>query len=129
MLSQGEAFLDAQRHEHMTRGVQYKRASDGSTVSLDATVGRTEFEQVDRFGISQRTETRDYIVRTGDLVFGGQTATPLPGDVIVETLQSESVTFEVSAIGDEPPFRFTGADRLSIRIHTKRVSINVGGQA
>ena len=43
LLAQGSAFLEDQRHRHMTRLVEYRRGSD--EVEVAATIGRTVFER------------------------------------------------------------------------------------
>ena len=49
LLEQGAAFLDDQRHKHMSRAVVYQRGAESKEVS--ATIGRTEFEQADEAGL------------------------------------------------------------------------------
>ena len=48
MLDSGAAFLESQRHQHLTRTVVYRRGTDEKQVQ--ATVGKTEFEQADDVG-------------------------------------------------------------------------------
>ena len=83
MLEQCARWLDDQRHQHMTRSVSYTRGS--STIEVQATIGRTEFEQADDFGIVHKVESRDYLIRTADLVLDGQPTLPKRGDQIRET--------------------------------------------
>jgi len=68
LLDRGAAFLESQRHQHMTRSVVYRRGTDEKQVQ--ATVGKTEFEQADDSGLIHRTESRDFLVRTADLDVG-----------------------------------------------------------
>ncbi len=44
LLDRGAAFLDDQRHRHLSRPVAYRRGTE--TRELFATIGRTEFEAV-----------------------------------------------------------------------------------
>jgi len=62
VLEQGSAWLEDQRNRHMTRMVTYQRGGD--SVEVVATVGRTEFEQADDFGVIHKIESRDYLVQT-----------------------------------------------------------------
>jgi len=48
MLDRGGAFLDAQRHQHLTRTAVYRRGTDEKQVQ--ATIGKTDFEQADDVG-------------------------------------------------------------------------------
>jgi len=126
LLQKGSAFLEGQRHKHMTRPVTYLRGSD--SVELDATVGRTVFEQADQFGVIQRTETRDYLVRAQDLVLGGEVTTPKVGDHVREPSGTGALLYEVMAPsggGGEPPFRFSDPERKTLRIHTKFIGLEV----
>jgi hypothetical protein len=120
VLEQGLAWLDDQRHAHMTRSVTYERGPD--SVQLAATVGRTEFEQVDEHGIVQRLQSRDYLLRAADLVLAGQVTLPKSGDLIRETDGGQTFVYGVMAPGGEPPWRYSDPYRKALRIHTKHVS-------
>jgi len=104
----------------MTRSVSYARGA--STVEVQATIGRTEFEQADEFGIVTKTESRDYLIRTADLVLDGQPTLPKRGDQIRETDGSTTFVFEVLSPGDEPVFRYSDPYRKALRIHTKHIA-------
>lgn len=120
-LQQGSNFLESQRHKHMTRPVTYLRGAD--SVALSATVGRTVFDQQDQFGVIQRTETRDYLVRAVDLAFGGEQTEPKVGDRIREPSGTAALLYEVMSIGNEPPFRFSDPERATLRIHTRFIGL------
>lgn len=120
LLERGEAWLDDQRHQHMTGTVTYGRGDD--TVDVQATVGRTVFEQADDYGIVQKTESRDYLIRTKDLVLDGQTRLPQRGDLVREKDGDSTFVYEVLAPGSEPPFRYSDPYRRTLRIHTKHVA-------
>lgn len=117
LLQQGSNFLEDRRHTHMTRPVVYLRGGD--SVELQATIGRTVFEQQDQFGVIQRTETRDYLVRAQDIVLAGAQAEPKAGDRVREPTVTGALLYEVMSIGNEPPFRFSDPERRTLRIHTK----------
>ena len=121
LLQKGSEFLESQRHQHMTRPVVYLRGAD--SVGLNATLGRTVFEQQDQFGVIQRTETRDYLVRASDLVIGGAQIEPKVGDRVREPSGTAALLYEVMSIGNEPPFRFSDPERRTLRIHTKFVGL------
>jgi len=74
MLDRGAAFLESQRHQHMTRNVVYRRGPDEKQVQ--ATVGKTEFEQADDSGLIHRTESRDFLVRTAGANENGPSGCP-----------------------------------------------------
>lgn len=120
LLEQGAAWLEEQRHTHMTRTVVYERGADSA--ELSATIGRSEFEQADEHGVIHRTESRDFLVRAADLVLAGAAALPKAGDRIREADGERTFVYEVMAPGGEPPFRYSDPYRRTLRIHTKHLS-------
>lgn len=119
LLEQGAAFLDDQRHRHMSRAVVYKRGSDAKEVQ--ATIGRTEFEQADEAGLIHRIESRDYLIRAADLDLGAGPIQPKAGDQVREQVGSQVFVYEVNAPGGQPPFRYSDPYRRTFRIHTKHI--------
>ena len=120
LLEQGASWLDDQRHRHMTRSVSYARGA--STVIVQATIGRTVFEQADEYGVVTKTESLDYLIRTADLVLDGQVTLPKHGDQIRETDGETTFVYEVLSPGDEPIFRYSDPYRKALRIHTKHIA-------
>ena len=91
LLQIGSTWLEGQRHAHISRPVTYIRGA--GSVQLQATVGRTVFDQEDQFGVLHRTETRDYLVRSADLAFAdGIRTLPRVGDRIREPKGVADVT-------------------------------------
>jgi hypothetical protein len=113
-------WLGQQRHEHATSPITYSRS--GRSVELCATIGRTEYQQDDGYGILLRSEARDYIVRVADLAIDGVETLPEVGDRI-EELQGETVyVYEVLPIGaQQQHWKYADPFRQSLRIHTKQV--------
>lgn len=120
LLEQGMAFLHTQRDAHMATAVVYARGAE--EVTLNATIGQTEFEEQDRDGFVQRTQSRDFIVLAADLIIDSVVVTPEKGDLIRETTGSTVRTFEVLPFGDSPLWRWSDPHRTAIRVHTKHVS-------
>jgi hypothetical protein len=120
VLEKGLAWLDDQRHTHMTRTVVYQRGADA--VEIAATIGRTEFEQVDDFGVVQKVQSRDFLVRAADLMLAGAPTLPKAGDRIREAVGAQTFVYEVMAPGNEPPWRYSDPYRKALRIHTKHVA-------
>jgi len=119
LLAQGSEWLEAQRHAHCTRTVAYVRGD--ASVELLATVGRTVFEQTDAYGIVERTEARDFLVRAEDLALDGARTLPERGDRVREAVGEQVLVYEVMAPGNEPHYRFSDPYRRTLRIHTKHV--------
>lgn len=120
LLEQGSAFLEDQRHRHMSRTVVYLRGAEAK--ELQATIGRTEFEQADDAGLIHRTESRDFLIRTADLELGAGSILPRAGDRVRETVEGTVFVYEVNAPGGQPPFRYSDPYRRTLRIHTKHIS-------
>jgi len=119
LLEQGAAFLDDQRHRHMSRAVVYQRG--GEVKEVQATIGRTEFEQADEAGLIHRVESRDYLIRAADLDLGSGPIQPKAGDQVREQVGSQVFVYEVNAPGGQPPFRYSDPYRRTFRIHTKHI--------
>ena len=120
MLEAGSNWLQQQRKKHATRTVDYRRGME--TVSVEATVGRTQFEQDDGAGVIVRTEVRDYLIDTIDLVIGGVQVLPNRGDQIEEMVDGKLFIYEVMPIGQEPHWRYSDPYRKTLRIHTKHIA-------
>ena len=123
LLDRGAAFLDAQRHQHLSRPVVYRRGTDEKEVQ--ATIGKTEFEQVDDVGgagLIHRVESRDFLVRTAELDLGAGPILPRAGDQVRETAGTNVFVYEVNAPGGQPPFRYSDPYRRVLRIHTKHIA-------
>ena len=122
LLDRGAAFLDAQRHQHLSRPVLYRRGTDEKEVQ--ATIGKTEFEQVDDVGgagLIHRVESRDFLVRTAELDLGAGPILPRAGDQMRETVGTSVFVYEVNAPGGQPPWRYSDPYRRVLRIHTKHI--------
>lgn len=120
LLEQGASFLDTQRHAHLTRPVVYRRGA--AQVEINATIGRTEFEQADEAGLIHRIESRDFLLRTADLNLGDGPTLPRDGDRIRETVGSSVFVYEVNAPGGQPPWRYSDPYCKALRIHTKHIA-------
>jgi len=88
---------------------------------LSATVGRTTFEQDDGAGAIVRSQVRDYLIDTADLVLGAAQTLPAKGDRIEEVNGGQKFTYEVMPMGSEPHWRYSDPYRRTLRIHTKHV--------
>jgi hypothetical protein len=120
ILEAGSNWLQEQRKKHATRSVLYRRGTDSAAVM--ATVGRTIFEQDDGAGSIIRTEVRDYLIDTADLVLNSQQILPEKGDHIEEQDGDNLFVYEVMPIGKEPHWRYSDPYRKTLRIHTKHIA-------
>ena len=119
LLEQASAWLGDMQHKHASRAVTYERGA--LQAEVQATIGRTVFEVDDGFGVLEKFEARDYLVRAADLVLGGGVVLPERGDRIREIEGSTTHVYEVMAPGKEPPWRYSDPYRNRLRIHTKQI--------
>ena len=119
LLRTGSDWLEAMRHKHASRTVTYRRGA--ASVELAATVGRTEYDVDTGHGIVERYESRDYLLRTADLVLGGAAGTPQAGDRIEEVIAGDTVVYAVMAPANEPVWAYSDPGRITMRVHTKQV--------
>ena len=80
------------------------------------------YEQADDAGLIHRVESRDFLVRTGDLDLGAGPILPRAGDQVRETVGLSVFVYEVNAPGGQPPFRYSDPYRRVLRIHTKHIA-------
>jgi len=119
LLEQGSRWLDDQRVRHLSRPVTYCRGAVSAEVQ--AAVGRTVFEVDSGTVVLEQFESRDFLIRAGDLVLNEQHVLPERGDRVREEQDGVTYVYEVMAPGREPCFRFSDPFRRTLRIHTKLV--------
>jgi hypothetical protein len=121
MLCKSAAWLGRQLLKHAGQEVRYRRGS--IVVQLRATVGRTEFQYDDGYGLLVRYESRDFLIPASDLVLSGVVTLPKSGDQIQEEQDCINYIYEVTAPGKEPCWRYSDLYRKTLRIHTKQTAI------
>jgi len=119
LLRTGADWLAAQRHAHCSTTATYTRASD--EVELSATIGHTKFEVADEHGVVTNVQSRDFLIRTADLVLATAATEPVRGDIIKETSGSDVLLYQVMAPENEPCWRYADEGRATMRVHTKFV--------
>ena len=120
LLESASNWLENQRTAHRTVSINYARGVDA--VDVPATIGRTQFEIDNGYGVIERTESRDFLVLTEDLVLAGNATFPERGDRIRETRGTTTYVYEVMAPGKEPHFRYSDPYRKTLRIHSKQIA-------
>ena len=119
MLQNGQSWLADKLKTHASQLVAYQR--DGLEAELPATIGRSTYEQDDGEGVITRSQVRDFLIDTTDLLLSAIGSLPRRGDRILETDGGTTFVFEVMALGGEPPWRYSDPFRLKLRIHTKQI--------
>lgn len=119
LLANATTWLAQQRTKHLSQQVVYW--SETLSVTVPATIGKTEFEVDDEFGVVQRIESRDFLILASDLVLDGNVTLPERGDIIEEQAGTQTLQYEVTAPGKEPCWRYSDLYRQTLRIHTKAI--------
>ena len=106
----------------MVRTVTITRAGVSATVS--ATKTNPDYEIVEDNGAAVKAESTDFIIRSEDYKVGTANAVvePVAGDTITESLGGKTVIYEVIDLPGVACFKYSDADRIALRVHTKLVS-------
>lgn len=119
MLRRGQSWLADKLKTHASQSVTYRR--DNIEVKVAATIGRSMYEQDDGEGVIVRSQVRDYLIDTADLLSSEIGSLPKRGDEIHEVDGNLIHIYEVMALGGDPPWRYSDPFRLKLRIHTKQI--------
>jgi hypothetical protein len=120
MLANGADFLARQLKSHAAGTVSL---SDGTySVSLSATVGRTELQLQDASGNVIEWKSVDFIITAADLILNSAKVQPKRGWRITRPVGSGSEVYEVQSPGNEQPWRWVDQSQVIMRIHTARTA-------
>jgi len=119
LLEVGQKWLGSKLKDHASQSVTYKR--DADEVQLQATIGKSTYEQHDGEGVVMRSQVRDFLIDTADLLLSAIGSLPRRGDRIHQIDGDEMIVYEVMSLGSDPPWRFSDPFRLKLRIHTKQI--------
>ena len=119
LLQRGQSWLAEKLKNHAARVVTYKR--DAVEAELWATIGRSTYQQDDGEGVITRSQVRDFLIDTTDLLLSPIGTLPRRGDVIEETDDGKTFVYEVMSLGSESPWRFSDPFRIKLRIHTNQI--------
>lgn len=111
----GFDWLASQFEEHTASEVVYTRGAVSANVL--ASVGSTEFDVQDNFGVYQRVTSRDYLIKATSLKLADQVVTPQRGDLITDN----GKTYEVLSMDGGQAWRYCDPYGNGLRIHTKEV--------
>ena len=111
-----EGLADAR--EDIGQDVTYLRGS--AEIELTQVIpGSKVFRFTDEHGTTKHIETSDFLVEAAQLQIAGSPIEPRIGDRIRQTMGSNTVTFLVSSINNEPCFRPSDRQaKTQLRIHT-----------
>jgi hypothetical protein len=120
LLRQGSQWLAGVLKQHASSQVTYRRPpadEDGETLELEiaATLGKTEYEKSDQYGLPVGATASDFLVSAADLA--GTFGEPQVGDRIVFA----GAVFEVLELPGQGCWRQSDGFGNTMRIHTKRI--------
>jgi len=113
LLRDRATFLESKRDSYCTSPVSYIRLSDGSTTTVNATMGKTGFETTDDSGFKIGGSIVDFLILSASLGFQ-----PSSGDIIVDSGRK----YEVVPIGNDGPWRWS-EPQITYRIHTTDIGV------
>lgn len=110
IFEKGEA-MQAAAFGYAAVAIDYYRGETAVASGIPAKLGRTLFRAENQFGVTIRTEQRDFLIRVSDLDI-----TPEVGDEI----HFDGKTYSVSAPNGEPCWKWhTRTSHSTMRIHAK----------
>lgn len=115
MLADSNVWLEGQRHSYLSSEIEFRRGVE--SVSLSATIGKTDYQVEDFEGNLLTAQSIDFIVRPDDL----GSLIPQQGDRITRNVGCDKLTYEVWTPTGEELFVYD-TQRLSMRIHTQLIS-------
>ena len=120
LLEKGSQWLETMRTNHLASPVTYRRGQ--GQVTVNATLGKTDYETSDESGFTVKAHTNDFLVIAVDLMIDDDLITPKVGDQIILTRNSRQAVFEVLALPSGECWRYSDPFGKTLRIHTKQVS-------
>ena len=120
LLRQGCQWLAGVLKQHASSPVTYRRPpadEEDETVELEiaATLGKTEYEKLDQYGLPVGATATDFLVSAAD--FAGTFDEPQAGDRIV----CDGAVYEVLELPGQGCWRWSDGFGNTMRIHTKRI--------
>ena len=85
----------------------------------NATVSKTQFDDGDEGEVHSTWTTRDYSGAAAELVAGGISMPPLDGDKVIEVIDGDTVTHELSA---DLPYEYEDSAQTRLRVYMKEIS-------
>lgn len=118
LIQQSNIWLENQRHDLLTSTVELDL--DGTIYSLDATQGKSMFEEVTSDNVVTPVTTTDFIFRKSDLV-----RMPKEGDTITVQIGDTTYVYEVKAYEGKRAYSSDNY-KLSTRVRTVLIRETVG---
>ncbi len=120
LLQDGVAWLGDQLRNAAGRTVVYRRGTQ--TTSITAVGIRNRRSVIGDDSLPVVITNYEWQVKASDLLFGGTSAEPRPGDQIIESIGAQSVKYQVLELDATTPcFEFLDESGQELLIHTSRM--------
>jgi hypothetical protein len=124
-----KAIAAAQRAAVKAARVWVRYQRDGVEVDagpIAAVAGRSSYDQADGNGLTTQLQVRDYLILAVDVAFDGTVSEPREGDLILEQLGDQLMTWEVlSPGGGAAAWSYRDGAQSQLRLHTKLIAQEV----
>jgi hypothetical protein len=122
LLESGAQWLADQMEENVSSEIVYARGSQECT--LNASLGRTQFEVTDQAGMLQNVDSHDFILRTSEMFFDDEQFIPKAYDTIRITRGGVTHGYTVVQYGSmidtkEQFYRWCDPFGKQLRVHTR----------
>jgi hypothetical protein len=121
MLQRGARMLERVRSSTLAHAVEYG-AGNGGWIGIDATTDGSDFDVIDQRGVGIVERSRDFLFN-GPALTTAIGRAPETGDRIRETIDGQTVEYEVREFAGLPAYRFEDILNLRIRVHTRRKGV------
>ena len=120
MFADATAWFGASLKAHAARAITItdRLASPTLSITLVATVGVTQFDEVENDGVVVTMRSRDWLVSTDDLINDDdEHVLPARGWIVTDSLDGSQ--YEVYAPTGHRPWRYSDTSHQRIRIHSR----------
>ncbi len=112
-MKQRAEFLESKRDSFCASPVEYRQLG-GVTKTINATMGKSDFETTDDSGLKISGSVVDFLILSNALGFE-----PKSGDIIVDSGRK----YEVLDLGSDGPWRWSEPG-ITYRIHTMNIGVS-----
>lgn len=121
LLQNAAAWLGSKLQTAGGRLITYQRAGTSSG-TISGVCSKVEYDVLDQNeGVITTVAFDDWMFTASELKISGTVITPRIGDQISETLNGNTITYEVLPIDKRPCFEFADSSGILLTVHTKRV--------
>jgi len=120
MFASASTWFGATLKQHAARAVTItnRLVSPTLSITLPATAGVTQFDEVENDGVVVTMRSRDWLVAASDLVnLAAERVLPARGWIVTDSLDGSR--YEIYAPTGQRPWRYSDTSHQRIRIHSR----------